>query len=89
MPRGKTKEAEDVLESFVLADDYKEEYEEAKVTLVEEEKEFDLGRSEALAAPANAKPYSRKRQFKSVGEAEEILPTSHQPGLLIRRVKRG
>jgi hypothetical protein len=87
----KSKSPKDLIEeSFTLADDYKEEYQEAKVTLVEEEKqEFDLGRSEALAAPANAKPYSRKRQFASVGEAEEILPTSFQPGLLIRRLKRG
>lgn len=76
---------------FSLADDYKEEYEEAKVTLAEEEKvEYNLGEGEAKESVALAQPYSRKKRHKLVrsGEAEQILPTAYQPGLLIRRLKR-
>lgn len=78
-------------QSFALADDYSEEYAEAKVTLAEEEKvEYNLGEGEAKESVALAKPYSRKKQAKLINSAsvEEVLPTSHQPGLLIRRLKR-
>jgi hypothetical protein len=78
-------------QEFTLADDYSEEYLEAKVTLVEEEKvEYNLGEGEAKESVALAKAYSRKKQHKLVNQAsvEEILPTSHQPGLLVRRLKK-
>lgn len=76
-------------QSFALADDYSEEYVEAKVTLAEEEK-YNLGEGEAKESVALAKPYSRKKQAKLINSAsvEEVLPTSHQPGLLIRRLKK-
>jgi len=76
-------------QEFTLADDYSEEYLEAKVTLVEEEK-YNLGEGEAKESVALAKPYSRKKQHKLVNQdsVEEILPTAYQPGLLVRRLKK-
>lgn len=90
MPKGKSLKQMTEDQDFVLADDYADEYQEAKVTLVEEEKqEYNLGEGEAKESVALAKPYSRKKQPKLINKAdvEEILPTSHQPGLLIRRLK--
>lgn len=82
----------EVDQEFQLADDYVDEYSEAKVTLVEEENEtYDIAPPESNKTLVPTQAYTRKKQFASINQAqaEEIKPTSFQPGLLIRRLKRG
>lgn len=91
MPKGKTARQLSEDQGFMLADDYTEEYKEAKVTLVEEEQEtFDLGEKEASTSLTVTEPYYRKKQPKrlNLSDVEEISGRGNQPGLLVRRLKK-
>lgn len=75
-------------QEFILADDYEEEYKEAKVTLAEEEKVvFDITPPESNKMLVAIEPYYRKKQFKKLNKEDvfESTPTAFQPGLLVRR----
>jgi hypothetical protein len=91
MPKGRIIKTRVEEEDFTLAEDYVEEIQEAKVTLVEEEQEvYDIKPPESNKMLVTTEPYHRKKQFNKLNKEDviESTPTANQPGLLVRRLRK-